>query len=41
LDLDAAAVAPELAYMTARYAALALFGKVAALLSELLPIAGA
>jgi len=41
LDLDAATVAPELAYVTARYAALAPFGKVAALLSELLPIAGA
>ena len=41
LDLDAATVAPELAYMTARYAALAPFGKVAALLSELLPICGA
>ena len=41
LDLEAATVAPELAYMTARYAALAPFGKVAALLSELLPISGA
>ncbi len=41
LDLDAATVAPELAYVMARYAALALFGKIAALLSELLPIAGA
>ncbi len=41
LDLDAATVAPELAYVTARYAVLAPFGKVAALLSELLPIAGA
>jgi hypothetical protein len=41
LDLDAATVAPELAYVTARYAALAPFGKVAALLSELLPIGGA
>jgi hypothetical protein len=41
LDLEAATVAPELAYVTARYAALALFGKVAALLSELLPISGA
>ena len=30
--LDAATVAPELAYVTARYAALAPFGKVAALL---------
>ena len=37
LDLGA----PELAYVTARYAALAPFGKVAALLSELLPIGGA
>ena len=34
-------VAPELAYVTARYAALAPFGKVAALLSELLPLGGA
>ena len=33
-------MAPELAYVTARYAALAPFGKVAALLSELLPISG-
>jgi hypothetical protein len=33
-------VAPELAYVTARYAALAPFGKVAALLSELLPMGG-
>jgi hypothetical protein len=41
LDLDAATVAPELAYVTARYAALAPFGKVAALLSELLPVSGA
>jgi hypothetical protein len=39
--LEAATVAPELAYVTARYAALAPFGKVAALLSELLPISGA
>ena len=38
LDLGEDAVAPELAYVTARYAALAPFGKVAALLSELLPI---
>jgi hypothetical protein len=36
-----AAVAPELAYVTARYAALAPFGKAAALLSELLPLGGA
>ena len=41
LDLGGATVAPELAYVTARYAALAPFGKVAALLSELLPIGGA
>jgi hypothetical protein len=33
-------VAPELAYVTARYAALMPFGKAAALLSELLPISG-
>ncbi len=41
LDLGGGAVAPELAYVTARYAALAPFGKVAALLSELLPLGGA
>jgi hypothetical protein len=41
LDLGKDAVAPELAYVTARYAALAPFGKVAILLSELLPISGA
>jgi hypothetical protein len=41
LDLGRDAVAPELAYVTARYAALAPFGKVAVLLSELLPINGA
>ena len=41
LDLGGGTVAPELAYVTARYAALAQFGKVAALLSELLPIGGA
>ena len=40
LDLGHDAVAPELAYVTARYAALAPFGKVAVLLSELLPING-
>jgi hypothetical protein len=40
-DLEAATVAPELAYVTAQYAALAPFGKVADLLSELLPISGA
>ena len=33
-------MAPELAYVTARYAALVPFGKVAALLSELLPLGG-
>jgi hypothetical protein len=32
-DLEAATVAPELAYVTARYAALAPFGEVAELLS--------
>jgi len=41
LDLGKDAVAPELAYVTARYAALLPFGKVATLLSELLPIGGA
>jgi hypothetical protein len=41
LDLGHDALAPELAYVTARYAALAPFGKVAVLLSELLPIGGA
>src|SRR5215217_5856666 len=41
LDLGKGALAPELAYVTARYAALAPFGKVAALLSELLPLGGA
>ncbi len=40
LDLGKGAVAPELAYVTARYAALAPFGRVAVLLSELLPISG-
>jgi hypothetical protein len=40
-DFGGGAVAPELAYVTARYAALAPFGKVAALLSELLPLGGA
>jgi hypothetical protein len=40
LDLSRDAVAPELAYVTARYAALAPSGKVAILLSELLPISG-
>jgi len=41
LDLGKDAVAPELAYVTARYAALAPFGKVAVVLSELLPMGGA
>jgi hypothetical protein len=40
-DLKAATVAPELAYVTARFAALTPFGKVADLLSELLPVSGA
>jgi len=40
LDFARDAVAPELAYITARYAALAPFGEVAALLSELLPMSG-
>src|SRR5215203_4065734 len=40
LDLGAGP-APELAYVTAKFAALAPFGKVAGLLSELLPISGA
>ena len=35
-----APVAPEFAYVTAQYAALAPFGKVAALLSKLPPISG-
>jgi len=38
---NGAIVAPELAYVTARYAALMPFGKAAALLSELLPLGGA
>ncbi|MDB5243472.1 MAG: hypothetical protein JWP57_4097 [Spirosoma sp.] len=41
LDLGKDAVAPELAYVTARYAALVPFAKVAALLAELLPMSGA
>jgi hypothetical protein len=41
LDLEAATVAPERAHVTARHAALAPFGKVAALLSALLAISGA
>ena len=40
LDFGGDAVAPELAYVTTRYAAFAPFGKVAALLSELLPLGG-
>ena len=40
LNFGGNAVAPELTYLTARYAALAPFGQVAALLSELLPISG-
>src|SRR3954464_12705252 len=40
LDLGAG-LAPELAYVTAKFAAVAPFGKVAALLSELLPLSGA
>jgi len=41
LDLGNDAVAPELVYVTARYAALVPFGKVAVFLSELLPMSGA
>jgi len=41
LDFGKDGVAPELAYVTARYAALVPFGKVAAFLSELLPMSGA
>jgi hypothetical protein len=37
---NGAVVAPELAYVTARYAAMVPFGKVAALLSDLLPVSG-
>ena len=40
-DLSTGAGAPVLAYVTARYAAMVSFGKVATLLSELLPISGA
>jgi len=40
LDFGGNAVAPELTYLTPRYAALASLGQVAALLSELLPISG-
>jgi hypothetical protein len=41
LDLGRDVVAPELAYVTARHAALVPFGKVASLLSELRPMGGA
>ena len=41
LELGGGAVTPELAYVTARYAALVPFGKVTTLLSELLPLGGA
>ena len=41
LDLGKDALAPELAYVTARYAALLPFSKIATLLSELLPVGGA
>jgi hypothetical protein len=34
-------MAPELAYVTAKFAALAPFGKVADFLAELLPVGGA
>ncbi|MBV9747220.1 MAG: ISKra4 family transposase [Acetobacteraceae bacterium] len=40
LDFGGNAVAPELAYVTARYAVMAPFGRVADLLSELLPLSG-
>ena len=40
LDFGGDAFAPKLAYVTARYATMAPFGKIAALLSELLPISG-
>jgi len=40
LNLGGDGVAPELAYVTARYAALVPFGKVASLLSDLLPMSG-
>ena len=40
LDFGGDGVAPELAYVTARYAALVPFGKAADLLSELLPMSG-
>jgi hypothetical protein len=38
LDLGGGIVVPELAYITTWYVALAPFGRVAALLAELLPI---
>ena len=41
LERGGGAVTPELAYVTARYAALVPFGKVTTLLSELLPLGGA
>src|SRR5215207_4754262 len=41
LDLGKDAVAPKPAYVTAKFAALVPFGKVATLLSELLPVSGA
>src|SRR5215203_2357738 len=41
LDLSKGAVAPELADVTARYAAMVPFGKVATFMSELLPMGGA
>src|SRR3954447_12174973 len=41
LDLGKDAVAPELAYVTAKFGALVPFSKVATLLSELLPVSGA
>jgi hypothetical protein len=41
MELGNDAIAPERGYLAARYAALAPFGKVAVLLSELLPMGGA
>ena len=40
LDFGGDGVAPELAYVTARYAAFMPFGKAADVLSELLPVSG-
>ncbi len=40
LDLGGDAGAPELTYLTAKFAALAPFGRVASLLAELLPVSG-